>query len=232
LDYHSDFNKRTQQRGDSVVRIVKTVITLAFILAAVGAFRGTSMGYPPFLPVARKFGAKDCTFCHVKPEGGEPFGPRGKWLIAEKERRGAGIVDPEWLADYKPGDKSSDKKTKLEQELMKLEVEWTEAAKNHDKGALGRLLADDFTSVDETGKVINKTQYLAGADDVTIDSYSYDEVSVRAYGNVAIVTARWVLKGSYKGADISGEYRETDVWLKSGASWQVAASHVTKVIKQ
>ncbi|HEU4386829.1 MAG TPA: nuclear transport factor 2 family protein [Blastocatellia bacterium] len=218
------------------MKITKIGVTLALIAMALGAFRETSMGYPQFLAGARKFGAKDCTFCHVKPEGGEPFGPRAKWLIAEKERRGANIVDPEWLADYKPGqktaDKSSDKNSKLEQEILKLEVEWTEAARNHDKTAIARLLADDFASVDETGLVLNKTQFLAAVPDVTIESYSYDEVSVRGYGSVAVATARWVLKGSFKGSDFSGEYRETDVWVKSGSSWQVVASHITKVVKK
>lgn len=218
------------------MKITKISLTLALILMALVVLRATSMGYPQFLTGARKFGAKDCTFCHVKPEGGEPFGPRAKWLIAEKERRGANIVDPEWLADYKPGDKTdakpSDKASKLEQELMKLGVEWTEATKKHDKNAVARLLADDFASVDENGKVITKAQYLASIDDVTIESYSHDEVSTRSYGNVGVVTARWVLKGSFKGSDISGEYRETDVWVKSGGSWQVTVSHITKVIKQ
>jgi hypothetical protein len=83
---------------------------------------GPSFGYPPFLAKSRKFGAKDCTFCHVDPLGGPPWNDRGKWLIAEKDRRKADIVDVEWLADYKP-EKAADKKapdaapSKLEQEL-------------------------------------------------------------------------------------------------------------------
>ena len=64
-----------------------------------------SVAYPPFLFKAKKFGAKDCTFCHVNPEGGPPFSERGKWLIAQKERRHADAVDPEWLAAYKSSKK-------------------------------------------------------------------------------------------------------------------------------
>ena len=64
-----------------------------------------SMAYPPFLAKAKKFGAKDCRFCHVKAEGGEPYGPRGKWLISQKAKRNADAVDPEWLADYKAAKK-------------------------------------------------------------------------------------------------------------------------------
>jgi hypothetical protein len=60
-----------------------------------------SVAYPPFLAKAKKFGAKDCRFCHVNLEGGEPHNARGQWLIKEKERRSADAVDPEWLVDYK-----------------------------------------------------------------------------------------------------------------------------------
>ena len=82
---------------------IKVVVAVIFIAAIVVALSTQAFGYPPFLVKARKFGAKDCTFCHVDPEGGPPWNDRGKWLIAEKERRKAETVDVEWLADYKPG---------------------------------------------------------------------------------------------------------------------------------
>ena len=82
----------------------KLIIAVSFIVAIVAALVTQSFAYPPFLAKARKFGAKDCTFCHVAPEGGAPWNTRGQWLIKEKERRGADAVDVEWLAEYKEGD--------------------------------------------------------------------------------------------------------------------------------
>ena len=82
---------------------LKLSIALIFVVGIIAALAGESFGYPPLLAKAKKFGAKDCTFCHVDPEGGPPWNERGKWLIAEKERRHADTVDVEWLADYKPG---------------------------------------------------------------------------------------------------------------------------------
>jgi len=82
---------------------VKLLIAALFIAGAGVALAGEALGYPPFLVKARKFGAKDCTFCHINPEGGEPWNERGQWLVAEKNRRKADVVDPAWLADYKPG---------------------------------------------------------------------------------------------------------------------------------
>jgi len=85
------------------VRRLKIAVALVFAIAIIAALATESVAFPPFVAKSRKFGAKDCTFCHVEPEGGPPWNDRGKWLIAEKERRGAEVVDVEWLADYKPG---------------------------------------------------------------------------------------------------------------------------------
>ena len=85
------------------MKSIKVLIAVAFIASTIAALSTQTFGYPPFLIKAKKFGAKDCTFCHVDPEGGPPWNDRGKWLIGEKERRGAETVDVEWLADYKPG---------------------------------------------------------------------------------------------------------------------------------
>ncbi len=85
-------------------------LMIAAIILSVGmapAF-GTR-AYPPFLQRAAKYGAKDCLFCHVKPQGGEGWNERGNWLLAEKERRKADAVDVDWLADYKEGDTAGDK---------------------------------------------------------------------------------------------------------------------------
>lgn len=90
------------------MRRLKIAVALAFAIAIIATLATESLAFPPFVAKSRKFGAKDCTFCHVEPEGGPPWNDRGKWLIAEKERRGAEAVDVEWLADYKPG--AQDKK--------------------------------------------------------------------------------------------------------------------------
>jgi len=85
------------------VKRFKLIVEISFVVAIGGAMVTKSSPSPPFLAKARKFGAKDCTFCHVAPEGGAPWNARGQWLMKEKERRGADAVDVEWLAEYKEG---------------------------------------------------------------------------------------------------------------------------------
>lgn len=230
---------------------IKLAITLTFVAGLVGSLAGQTFGYPPFVAKSRKFGAKDCTFCHVDPEGGAPWNERGQWLMVEKEKRKADAVDPEWLVDYKPSPQTADTKsgetkpaetgTKMdspsastnavEQELLKLSREWIEAAGRQDKATLDRILAADFTATDEQGRTMNKTTYLGETEGLKVDSYTFTDVSTRVYGDTAVVSLLMPFKGSYKGQDISGSYRETDVWVKLDNRWQAVASHVSRVAK-
>ncbi len=53
------------------------------------------------------FAADNCMYCHnekLPKKGAVTQNDRGKWLVAEKEKRGAKEVDVAWLKDY-PGDK-------------------------------------------------------------------------------------------------------------------------------
>lgn len=84
---------------------MRATIAAGFGVAFLFLVVPTARTYPPFLAKAKSMGlpAKDCTYCHVNAAGGEPYNARGKWLIAEKERRGASSVDTAWLKDYKAG---------------------------------------------------------------------------------------------------------------------------------
>src|SRR5262244_3034190 len=93
---------------EGIQSMTKNLIKLSIAIVIIAGIVGSSFStraYPPFLRKAQKFGAKNCLYCHKEPEGGEGWNERGEWLIAEKERRKADAVDPEWLADYKEGAK-------------------------------------------------------------------------------------------------------------------------------
>lgn len=86
--------------------MTKKLIKISIAVALTASLFGASLSinaYPPFVKKAAKFGAKDCTFCHTAAEGGEGWNERGKWLVAEKDKRTADAIDVEWLADYKEG---------------------------------------------------------------------------------------------------------------------------------
>ncbi len=70
---------------------------------------GTSSATLPLQKKAKELGfpADNCMYCHnekLPKKGAVTHNDRGKWLIAEKEKQKAKVVDPAWLKDY-PGDK-------------------------------------------------------------------------------------------------------------------------------
>jgi hypothetical protein len=52
---------------------------------------------------------------------------------------------------------------------------------------------------------------------------------VRVLGEAAVVTGRITVKAAYKGQDISGSYRFTDVFARNGGRWVCVASQSTMV---
>jgi hypothetical protein len=72
-------------------------------------FSDTSSGTMAMQKKAKEggFPAENCMYCHVEKmpkKGAVTNNDRGKWLVAEKEKRSAKEVDVAWLKDY-PGDK-------------------------------------------------------------------------------------------------------------------------------
>jgi ketosteroid isomerase-like protein len=122
----------------------------------------------------------------------------------------------------------------VKQELIKVENDWKQAVVKRDATTLRRLYADDYMSTDSEGMVWNK------AEDVEIDTtgvsqitaYNLDDLKVRLYGDVAVVTGRGTSKGTLHGRAASAQTRFTDVFVKRDARWQCVATQTTPITKQ
>jgi ketosteroid isomerase-like protein len=81
---------------------------------------------------------------------------------------------------------------------------------------------------------VDKTRIIADlkSGDLKFESSKLEDMKVHVYGNAAIVTYATTDKGAYKGKDISGRYRWTDVFIKRGGNWQLVAGHGTRITKQ
>jgi len=126
------------------------------------------------------------------------------------------------------------KSESAEQELLKLEQDWTNALVKADVAFLDRIRAEDYTWTDAQGVVWNKAQSdaaLTSGEDV-ISSMVVDDMKVRVYGDAAVVTGRNTMKETLKGKDISGQERFTDTWIKKAGRWQCVASHGSKIAQK
>ncbi len=118
-----------------------------------------------------------------------------------------------------------------EQEIIRIEQEMLDALLKGDATANERYMAQDYVFTGPDGKVMDKTQSVADvkSGDLKLESSKMDDMKVHVYGDTAVATYGSTDKGSYKGKDISGKFRWTDVFVKRGGKWQLVAGHGTPI---
>jgi ketosteroid isomerase-like protein len=119
----------------------------------------------------------------------------------------------------------------IESELSEIEHRLVKAWLAGDRATVDSILAADWSVIDMTGHVLTKPQVMQelGSGDRRIESGSVDELNVRVFGDIAIVTGRSVLTGSYQGKRASVVQRFTDVFARRDGRWQAVASQGTQV---
>jgi ketosteroid isomerase-like protein len=109
-----------------------------------------------------------------------------------------------------------------------------------DAETLETLLTDDYIHTNTGGGVLDKTEWLAwirtrqadlAAGTIRIDRYIHDEVRIRTYGHMAVVTGLNTTEGVREGEPFRSRLRFTHVWVKQGNQWRRAAFHDTRVTR-
>lgn len=116
--------------------------------------------------------------------------------------------------------------------LLQLERDWTDALKRRDAAWMEKHYAPEYTWTSPDGTINDRATDIADAKDVTFDSIAMSDEQVRVNGDTAVVTGVTTLKGAYKGQDISGRYRFTDVFVRRDGRWLILASQSTRVAPQ
>lgn len=121
--------------------------------------------------------------------------------------------------------------TVLAQEVEELNREWMQSYVRRDVGFLERYLAEDYTSTFPDGAVLDKKGEIAALEsgDVVLTEMTPLAMSVRVYGESAVVTGRSVIQAKVNGQAFGGEFRFTDVWAKQSGRWMAVASQVTRI---
>lgn len=114
-----------------------------------------------------------------------------------------------------------------DQELLKLEQDWTNANLKADAAVLEHILADDYTWINPDGVLRTKAQNIAliKSGELVIPSMVTDDMKVRIYGDAAVVTGRNTFKATLEGKEINGQERWTDTWIKRDGRWRCVATH-------
>ena len=134
-------------------------------------------------------------------------------------------------ADKKTAASGSQASGDTEATLTNMERQATGALIKRDVAAFGTIFAEDATLTGPDGMVQTKSQLLADvkSGDLIIEASEISDLKVRVFGESALVTYSTTDKGKYKGRDISGRYRWTDVFVRRAGKWQIVSSQGTPI---
>ena len=128
----------------------------------------------------------------------------------------------------------SDKEDRIKQDLMQIERDIGKANVAGDAAFFERVEADEFIFTDAGGGVTNKKEDLDSLKqpanpDAKLVSYDVDDMNVRLYDKVAVVTGRVTTKRLVKGQSVTGQSRFTDVFVWRDQRWQIVAGHSSRI---
>ena len=123
------------------------------------------------------------------------------------------------------------KSSGAEQDIMRIEQEMLAAVLKGDTGPSERYLGNSYVFTGPDGSSIGKAQSIEDlkSGSLKLQAASLDNSKVQVYGDTAIVTFSSNDKGTYKGKDISGKTRWTDVFVKQKGRWMMVATHGSTV---
>ena len=108
---------------------------------------------------------------------------------------------------------------------------WDAAIVRKDRAAIEANMADDFRQIDGDADLEIKASFVEGlmSPKLKIDPYTVEDFEIRQYGNVALLSGRTRMTGSYDGKPFKSHYRYIDIYVRQGGAWCVASVQITRV---
>jgi hypothetical protein len=118
----------------------------------------------------------------------------------------------------------------LPADLAQAVHDYDEAQIHGNKAELERLVADDYTLVNSSGRVQNKAQLIA---DYTTPGYKIEPFEImqpveKVWSDGAVMGGIVDLRGTDGGKPFAVKLRFADIWAKRNGKWQVVYTHVSK----
>jgi hypothetical protein len=118
-----------------------------------------------------------------------------------------------------------------EDSVRALETARGQALLQADTAALSRLIADDFVEISRLGalrtKADNMREIATGS--LRLTAVRYDSLTVRIYGDVAVLQGIADNTGVFRGFPFTGKIRYTRVFVRRDGRWQAVAMQQTSM---
>src|ERR1700683_4412959 len=109
-----------------------------------------------------------------------------------------------------------------EAEILRLDRDWNEAYRRHDRSPLAHILADDFTGLTASGDPITKAALMVNPPG-SARSVTFSEQFIRAFGATGISRGRHQLE--FAGPNVYQRFLR--VFAKRDGTWQAVSVAVT-----
>jgi hypothetical protein len=118
----------------------------------------------------------------------------------------------------------------LPADLAKAVKDYDEAQIHGDKAELQRLVADDYTLVNSSGRIQTKAELIA---DYTAPGYKIEPFEImqpveKVWSDGAVMGGVVDLRGTDGGKPFAVKLRFADIWAKRNGKWQVIYTHVSR----
>lgn len=116
------------------------------------------------------------------------------------------------------------------QQVLQREHQYSAALLHGDAKLLASVLADSFVDTSESGVLRDKQQLLRIiARQAPLISITETDRKIQIYGDTAVVTVRFDVKGTDQGKPYTFAGRATDIWIRRGGNWYCVAAHSSAI---
>ena len=108
---------------------------------------------------------------------------------------------------------------------------WDQAIVARHREDIANNMAEDFRQIDGQGNVEDRASFLEGLLDpkLQIDPYKVEDIDIRLYGDVALLSGRTRMTGRYDGKPFKTHYRYIDIYVKRQGTWKIVSVQISKL---
>jgi hypothetical protein len=117
----------------------------------------------------------------------------------------------------------------VQEQVKQLERDRQDAFVRNNIVSLDRNTADDYTTINSSGKIADKTQMMSNlrAGKTKVLSVKLDDMKVRVYGDTAVLTGRYQDRSEKDGVQKEGHALFMRIFVKENGHWQAVAYQQT-----
>jgi ketosteroid isomerase-like protein len=116
-----------------------------------------------------------------------------------------------------------------EEAVKAVELARAQALLAADTTSLSNMIADDFIEISRLGQIRSKADNMhdISTGELKLTSVHYDSLSVRTYGDVAVLRGIADNTGEFRGFPFSGKIRYTRIFVGRGGHWRAVGMQQT-----